>query len=239
MKRKQVKPPNNNGSPTKAKAGRVASKTQSETKASGATSKNEASLTEQDKVLLHQLENTISSGLASFVEVGRALNNINTHRLYRGKSKTFHDYCVSNWQMTRSYAYRLIDAAACYDSLKSKLPAKGVLPTNESQLRPIIGRLKQDQWEAAWKKALDDADSVAPTTGEIVKVVNAMLGKSAAKTGQVLKKVRTNMLNETVSKVAKLVEKALGDRLAKASTLRGILEQIQRNLKSLINGSAS
>lgn len=203
---------NNNGIRRKTKADRCASGTKSESKLNGDSSQDAKPLSEADKVTLQQLEKAIGSGLTSFVEVGESLKIIKDSRLYREGSKTFTDYCVSRWLITRQYAYRLIDAAVCYRLLKSKLPSPAVFPLNESQLRPIVGRLEQEQWVKAWKQVIADVGTVAPTANAVAKVVDIMLGETAVKTDTVRKKLRKQMLNNTVAKVTKLVEKALGDK---------------------------
>jgi hypothetical protein len=61
---------------------------------------------------LDELETIIEHGIATFVEVGMALAEIRDCRLYAQQGyDTFEAYCHERWNLSRSYAHRLIDAS--------------------------------------------------------------------------------------------------------------------------------
>jgi hypothetical protein len=66
---------------------------------------------------LAECEAIIERGLATFVEVGKALLRIRDDRLYRETHSTFADYCKQRWGMSKSHAYRQIEAAEVVDVL--------------------------------------------------------------------------------------------------------------------------
>jgi len=233
MKNKPATKRNNNGNRRDKKPGRPTSVKLSEAGGSKTASPDADKLTSADKVTLQQLETAIGLGLSSFVEVGHALSQIKESRLYRETATTFENYCSTRWHMSRQHAYKLMKAAACYDLLKRELSKRTALPLHESQLRPIVGGLKRDQWVKAWKQVVAGVGPAAPTAEEVVKVVNATLGRTAAKRGEVQKKLRRSMPNKAVAKVVRFIREALGDKKATVDRLRDVLERIQNDLKSL------
>ena len=59
-----------------------------------------------DLARLPELEAVIERGLATFIEVGKALMEIQDGRLYRETHATFEDYCRQRWEMSRVHAHR-------------------------------------------------------------------------------------------------------------------------------------
>src|SRR5678815_5744363 len=70
-----------------------------------------APLTETEQSDLHSCEVIIEKNLTCFVDCGNALLKIRDARLYRGDFPDFQSYCRERWQIGRSHAYRLIEAA--------------------------------------------------------------------------------------------------------------------------------
>lgn len=65
------------------------------------------------------LESIIELGLQTFVEVGRALQEINESRLYREQGHaTFEDYCQKRWGWKRRIAYYYIQAAEVAENVQ-------------------------------------------------------------------------------------------------------------------------
>ena len=60
---------------------------------------------------LAELEAVIRAGLETFIDVGTALSEIKEQRLYRATHRSFEAYCDEKWQLGRSHAYRLVEAA--------------------------------------------------------------------------------------------------------------------------------
>lgn len=86
---------------------------------------------------LHDAEQVIAAGLQTFVDVGTALAEIADDRLYRTTHATFEDYCRERWGLSRSYAYRQIEAAGVVASLSSI--GDTPMPANVAQARELIG----------------------------------------------------------------------------------------------------
>jgi hypothetical protein len=59
----------------------------------------------------------LSAALNTFVEAAGALIEIRDSKLYRDTFDTFEDYWRERWQMSRFYAYRLMDAAEVSEAL--------------------------------------------------------------------------------------------------------------------------
>lgn len=71
----------------------------------------EVELPEPERRRLAELERVVDNGLATFVEVGRALAEINASRMYRATHSTFAEYAADRFGIGRSHAYRMISAA--------------------------------------------------------------------------------------------------------------------------------
>lgn len=107
---------------------------------------------ETDDLARH--ERVIRAGLDTFVQVGQALAAIRDERLYRATHGTFEDYCRERWQMDRTYAHRLTQAA----EVVGMLPMDNTVPTSERQARPLTKlRNEPDRARAAWSRAVESA----------------------------------------------------------------------------------
>jgi DNA N-6-adenine-methyltransferase (Dam) len=80
-----------------------------------------------DAERLVELESVIEH---SYLAEGAALGEINSQRLCRATHRTFEDYCQERWGISRSYAYRKMDAAK-----QAALSPIGDIPKNEYQAR--------------------------------------------------------------------------------------------------------
>ena len=116
---------------------------------------------------LENLEEVISHGLQSFVDVGRSLAEIRDGRLYRQSHDTFEDYCRAKWSIERAHAYRLVEAAEVVDRLS---PTGDILPVNERQARPLT-QLPPDEQAEAWQEAVDTAPAGKVTAAHVADVV--------------------------------------------------------------------
>ncbi len=94
------------------------------------------------------LEAVIQRYRQDFYAVGKALNEIRNGRHYQKLSfKTFERYVNVRWDMSKSQAYRLIEAFAVIVNLS---PIGDVLPKNEAQARPLT-RLSPHSQRKAWR----------------------------------------------------------------------------------------
>lgn len=117
---------------------------------------------------LEQLEERISAGLQTFVEVGSALMEIRDKKLYRQWHTTFEDYCRERWGMERRYAYRLIDAAEVVQNVSRGTHS---LPASERQARPLT-RLEPGRQAEAWGEAVATAPNGRVTAAHVEEVAH-------------------------------------------------------------------
>lgn len=111
-------------------------------------------LDEFERKELAACEAIVKQGLRTFFDVGESLVTIRKKRLYREHFDTWEEYCWERFQISRSYAHRLTAAA----EVVKLLPIGNTLPTNESQIRPLIKlppRVIPDAWQEILFKAGD------------------------------------------------------------------------------------
>ena len=100
---------------------------------------------------LTRLEAVIEKYRRDFYAVGRALKQIRDGRHYQDLSVgTFDRYVNVRWDMSRSHAYRLIEAFVVIENLS---PIGDILPRNEAQARPLT-RLDPHSQRRAWSDFL-------------------------------------------------------------------------------------
>lgn len=66
---------------------------------------------------LLRLEEVIERGLKTFIEVGKALQEIRDSRLYLHGYSTFDAYCRDRWGWDRVNAHRYVEAAVVVEAL--------------------------------------------------------------------------------------------------------------------------
>ena len=125
---------------------------------------------------LSQLESVIKKYRQDFYAVGKALTKIRDGRHYHKLTcNSFESYLQLRWDMGRSTAYRLIEAASVIDNLS---PIGEVLPKNESQARPLT-RLDAFSQKKVWRDFLKTGQTL--TALNIKKFVSAHLGEQKNK----------------------------------------------------------
>jgi hypothetical protein len=94
---------------------------------------------------LAELESIIAKGLPTYQEVGSALDEIHSRKLYKPHYKNFRTYLLERWGISRAHGYRLIAAAR----LAVMSPAGDKTPANEHQARKRLtsakGRTKPEK----------------------------------------------------------------------------------------------
>jgi hypothetical protein len=111
---------------------------------------------------LVQHEAVIERGIKTFYEVGIALADIRSRKLYRADYSTFEEYAEKRWQMTRSRAYQMIDAAGVVSTIvDTELPP----PANEGQAREL-GRVPEPERAAVWAETVERTDG-KPTAAAV------------------------------------------------------------------------
>ncbi|MEL6493948.1 MAG: hypothetical protein AAFQ41_02335 [Cyanobacteria bacterium J06623_7] len=119
---------------------------------------------------LSRLESVVEQGLKVFYQVGEALAEICDRQLYKQQGYTdFRVYLKERWKMSKSKAYRLIDAAEVMNKLKS-VPHGGQLPDNERVTRELAKAAPEDQI-GVWQVALETSETGSPTAKEVREIV--------------------------------------------------------------------
>ncbi|WP_026104476.1 hypothetical protein [Anabaena sp. PCC 7108] len=129
-------------------------------------------------VELGRLEDRIEKGLRAFWDIGQSLGQIRDKQLYRQSYKTFDEYCLNRWEMSRRSAYRLIQAALVYENVTRGSQSfvnvthgsqNQILPTNERQIRPLV-TLPPEKQREAWAKAVSTAPNGKVTADHVAQV---------------------------------------------------------------------
>lgn len=182
-------------------------------------------LSKRERRDLDRVEQKISKGLKSFLEVGRALAEIKSRRLYREQYGTFEEYCIHRWELSRPRAYELCAASEAVVHLSANADT---LPQNEAQVRPLTRlkdpALRQKAWALAQNAASRDGRKVtARDTEEAVREVNGIKPPTATTTAPVLTCCQgTNA--DLIASVARLYLKK-GARIADLTYGRGVFWQ--------------
>jgi hypothetical protein len=124
-------------------------------------------LTPGEQLDLRALEQVVTSGLWTFIEVGEALLEIHDRKLYRATHSTWDAYLRGRWNLSRTYAHRLMQGA----EVAGMLPT-GNTPPSEGVARELAPlRDDPDQVREAWAEVVErHGDS--PTAAETRAVVN-------------------------------------------------------------------
>lgn len=134
---------------------------------------------------LIRLECVVEKGRKTFVEVGEALAEIRDRRLYRTEHPTFDAYLDKKWNLSRSRACRIIQAAETVKVLPT-----GNKPQSERQARPLAA-LPPAQRVEVWEKAVAASPNGQPTAKDVQVVVQAM-NPQPPKTVKVVVQKRTD-----------------------------------------------
>jgi hypothetical protein len=123
---------------------------------------------------LEHYEQIIAQGFKTFVQVGQALLAIRDQQLYRQSYGTFEDYLRQRWDLSRPYAYQLMEASVV---VKNVSAVADIAPANEAQARPLA-TLPAEQQQQAWQEAV----KTAPPTGITAKHVQSTVKRVQATT---------------------------------------------------------
>lgn len=193
-------------------------------------------LSEGERKMLKIYENTLKMFTGGFCSVGNSLKAISKDRLYREEFATFDDYCRDQWGYSKTHAHRLINAADCVEALAAAVSPDGDkrLPGNESQVRPLVDKLDAKKWPTAWQRVLKATEGKSITADEVEAVVSKMIGKSteATKTKTAAaEKEKKDEAEIKLTKIARLVTKALNTKDPEVEQLKKILEKIHGMLE--------
>lgn len=139
-------------------------------------SQEDTTMTAIEKTRLDELETVVELGLQTFYDVGMALVEIRDERLYRQDYSTWEAYCRDRWGFNRARANNLISAFKIVNVLDSS--ESKVLPSNESQVRPLK-LLEPEQQVVAWQRVIEtapDGDPNKVTGAHVQRIVDDMRG---------------------------------------------------------------
>jgi hypothetical protein len=124
-------------------------------------------------VALHSLaenEDTISKGLVSFMDVGRALMEVRDGRQFHEAGfDTFEEYCQRRWDLSQSRAYQVIRSHQIGEicTIAELSP-----PESEWVARPLTKLLSEHGEDAVaetWGKIVSEHEGAGPVTGREVR----------------------------------------------------------------------
>jgi hypothetical protein len=128
---------------------------------------------------LVNLERAVRQGLQVFYRVGEALAEIRDRKLYKQHGFTdFRDYLRDYWNMGKSKAYRLIDAAEVMKNIteSKSVPHGGQnYPKSERITRELAkapSEIQAEVWEKAVETAPDHNPTAAHTRAVVAEIIN-------------------------------------------------------------------
>ena len=127
-------------------------------------------LTSQERSELSRCEGYIEQNLQTLFEVGRAFAQIRDAKLYRETHKTFEEYCIERWKISRPRAYQLIDASVVQENLSTIVDKSLPLPTNEAQTR-ALKKVPAEKQPELWTKAVQQNNGNAPTAKQVIQII--------------------------------------------------------------------
>ena len=164
----------------------------------------------REKKRLTELEEVVDRTFGEFYVCGSAMREIRDDLLFRetvdatgNPYKTFSEYAKDRWDVQRSRAYQMIDAADVVDSLsvlKSELSTNGgqnipLLPKNERQARALV-KYPKDKQIQIWREAVETADG---------RITAAHIKQTARRIhGEIVKKTIRKAKTETNSPAVKM-----------------------------------
>lgn len=124
-------------------------------------------LSPDETLTLEHYEHIIGEGIQTFVQVGHALLTIREQKLYRASYTTFEDYCRQRWDLSRPYAYQLIEASQVVERVSAMAD---IVPVNEAQARPLA-KLPPEQQPEVWREVVDTAPAGKVTAKHVQETV--------------------------------------------------------------------
>lgn len=168
-------------------------------------------LTEEERARKRVLEAVILKGRKAFLDQGRALREICESRLYREEYGTFEEYVKAVWDMGKSKAYYLTEAAGIADLVSTFVDTKpsSTVPTSEGQIRALaVLREQPDLLREAWRRAVAMPTMLKgrPTGANVRQAVADVM----AEIGLPPPKARSNDSRPLLTSDDELVEQIIG-----------------------------
>lgn len=126
-----------------------------------------AQLTAAEQSELVTCEEIIGRGLATFIDVGRALARVREARLYRAQFGTFEEYCAERWDLSSKHANNLVAAAEVQELISGTTVPKINSERQARELAPLLD--EPDLLKEAWQEVIEKNNK--PTAAAIREVV--------------------------------------------------------------------
>ena len=113
--------------------------------------------------------------IKAWYENGLLLWQIQEQRLYKNKYSNFDDYTKKRWEMSKQHASNLINASKTFQILEknvnqSDVLVDGILPKNESQIRPLLKLSEPSERVYVWNHLVES--EIKPTRESVTDAVN-------------------------------------------------------------------
>jgi protein gp37 len=185
-----------------------------------------------------KLDACVKKGAQQFLEVGRALIEIQKGKLYLAKFRSFKAYVADRMKMCRSHAYRFMNAAATVAILEAPSVSpdgdtdtptdegheKAIVPESEGQIRPLTRFMGEPEvLRTIWTSALTLAgDGVQPTPEQIQEAISKV---SPQTTRPPRKKLNLGEITRSFRKLRQALHaRSLEDAVAAADELSEFLD---------------
>jgi hypothetical protein len=188
-----------------------------------------AQLDASEKARLGELETVIERGLQTFYEVGKALEEIQEHKLYRETHKSFENYCRDKWGIARPTAYRFISAAQVMENLS---PMGDKIPTKERQVRPLTQLPPALQLEI-WQQAVELAPNGIPTAATVQRLVDEKLSLPNPKRSTAGNLSEVEQLRQENQQLREQIRRQNIDREKRSAEVAAELERLREENRQL------
>ena len=186
---------------------------------------------EQDHSL-SQLEAVIERGKKAFVEVGKALAEIQVRGLYKRTHATFEAYCRERWGFSRYAAYDYIQAAAVIKNVEStpqnspsftQAAVMHVLAPEQQQSvtrrvnfqTTTVSKLKQEIDRERGKPRTAEPATSAPSESTNALTVRVLAAEAHARKCEIALVEMQNKLKPKVHNISDLNSQQLAERIVK------------------------
>ena len=189
------------------------------------------------KQRLDELEKIIHTNFLAFYEVGCALKEIRTLKLYVATHDTFELYCREMWDMAKRNVYHLIAASKVIDVLfasgqnakVNNCALSEITPINEAQTRPLTRLETPEQQIEAWSKAVETAPNGRITAKHINDVVSGFVFRNVKeKTRTIKEKIAPAVSQEFIDALWTLIE------VVRAEVAKPLKAKMKENMRDSI-----
>lgn len=168
---------------------------------------------------LAKLENVIASGLATFVDVGRALGDVRDLGLYREAGfDTFEAYARGRWELTRSRAYQMMDGARVAEAVSTNVDT--ARPATEAVARELVPLLSEgDETVAeAWGRVLAQDERPTAKAARSILVAEGYLPNTRANVTRATNRVELHgRVGDKIAAARAQLERFINDELGDTS----------------------